>query len=187
MGLVGLVGLVGRSAESGRSGGSALPWVRHRPQPSAHQTHQPTRPTRPTRPTTTGPSLAPRRSPVEARSMIRVDSSSARLLAGASALAAAWFAARRLSRRDYSFRDRTVIITGGTRGLGSGDGAALCRRGCASVARSRARRKSSRKPRTSSRRAEAGSAPSPPIFDAPITSAASSIPWSPRATALTFW
>jgi NAD(P)-dependent dehydrogenase (short-subunit alcohol dehydrogenase family) len=50
--------------------------------------------------------------------MIRLDSSSARLLAGASALAAAAFAARRLSRRDYSFRDRTVLITGGTRGLG---------------------------------------------------------------------
>src|SRR5688500_11941237 len=50
--------------------------------------------------------------------MLRVDSSSARLLAGASAVAAAWFAARRLSRRAYSFRDRTVIITGGTRGLG---------------------------------------------------------------------
>ncbi len=50
--------------------------------------------------------------------MIRLDSSSARLLAGVSALTAACFAARRLSRRDYSFRDRTVIITGGTRGLG---------------------------------------------------------------------
>jgi short-subunit dehydrogenase len=50
--------------------------------------------------------------------MIRVDSPSARVLAGASAVAAAWFAARRLSRREYSFRDRTVVITGGTRGLG---------------------------------------------------------------------
>src|SRR5688572_18559063 len=50
--------------------------------------------------------------------MLRVDSSSARLFAGASAVAAAWFVARRLSRRQYSFRDRTVVITGGTRGLG---------------------------------------------------------------------
>ena len=50
--------------------------------------------------------------------MVRVDSPSVRLLAGASAVAAAWFAAHRLSRRDYSFRNRTVLITGGTRGLG---------------------------------------------------------------------
>jgi len=50
--------------------------------------------------------------------MIRLDSPSARLLAGASAVAATWFAARRLSRPEYSFRDRTVIITGATRGLG---------------------------------------------------------------------
>ncbi len=50
--------------------------------------------------------------------MIRLDSPSARFVAGASAVAAAWFAARRLSRSDYSFGNRTVIITGGTRGLG---------------------------------------------------------------------
>jgi short-subunit dehydrogenase len=50
--------------------------------------------------------------------MTRIDSPSIRLLAGASALAAAWYAARRLSRTDYSFRGRTVIVTGGTRGLG---------------------------------------------------------------------
>jgi NAD(P)-dependent dehydrogenase (short-subunit alcohol dehydrogenase family) len=50
--------------------------------------------------------------------MTRLDSPSVRLLAGASALAAAWYAARRLSRTDYSFRGRTVIVTGGTRGLG---------------------------------------------------------------------
>jgi NAD(P)-dependent dehydrogenase (short-subunit alcohol dehydrogenase family) len=50
--------------------------------------------------------------------MIRLDSPSARLLAGASAVAATWFAARHLSRPQYSFRDRTVIITGATRGLG---------------------------------------------------------------------
>lgn len=48
--------------------------------------------------------------------MIRLDTPSARLLAGASAVAAAWFAARRLTRRDYSFRDRAVVITG-ARGL----------------------------------------------------------------------
>jgi len=41
-----------------------------------------------------------------------------RLLAGASAVAAAWYAARKLSRTDYSFRDRTAIVTGATRGLG---------------------------------------------------------------------
>jgi short-subunit dehydrogenase len=50
--------------------------------------------------------------------MTRFDSPSVRLLAGASALAAAWYAARRLSRRDYSFLGRTVVVTGGTRGLG---------------------------------------------------------------------
>ena len=50
--------------------------------------------------------------------MTRLDSPSVRLLAGASALAAAWYAARRLSRSDYSFHGRTVIVTGGTRGLG---------------------------------------------------------------------
>jgi short-subunit dehydrogenase len=50
--------------------------------------------------------------------MIRVDSPSARLLGGASAVAAAWFVVRRLSRREYSFRGRTVVLTGGTRGLG---------------------------------------------------------------------
>ncbi len=50
--------------------------------------------------------------------MIRLDSPSARLVAGASAVTAAWLAARRLSRPHYSFRDRTVVITGGTRGLG---------------------------------------------------------------------
>jgi short-subunit dehydrogenase len=44
--------------------------------------------------------------------------SSIRLIAGAAALAAAWFAARRLSRSRYSFGDRTVVLTGGTRGLG---------------------------------------------------------------------
>jgi short-subunit dehydrogenase len=50
--------------------------------------------------------------------MIRFDSPSARLAAGASAVAAAWFAARRMTRSRYSFRDRTVVVTGGTRGLG---------------------------------------------------------------------
>ena len=50
--------------------------------------------------------------------MTRLDSPSARLLAGASAIAAAWYATRRLSRTNYSFRGRTVIVTGGTRGLG---------------------------------------------------------------------
>jgi short-subunit dehydrogenase len=48
--------------------------------------------------------------------MIRLDTPSARLLAGTSALAAAWFATRRLSRTDYSFRGRTVVLTG-ARGL----------------------------------------------------------------------
>jgi short-subunit dehydrogenase len=48
--------------------------------------------------------------------MIRLDTPSARLLAGASALGAAWFAARRLTRTDYSFQGRTVVITG-ARGL----------------------------------------------------------------------
>jgi short-subunit dehydrogenase len=50
--------------------------------------------------------------------MIRLDSPTARVLAGASAVGAAWLAARRLSRPDYSFRDRTIVVTGGTRGLG---------------------------------------------------------------------
>jgi short-subunit dehydrogenase len=50
--------------------------------------------------------------------MARFDSPSIRLLAGASAVAAAWYAARKLSRTDYSFRDRTAIVTGATRGLG---------------------------------------------------------------------
>jgi short-subunit dehydrogenase len=49
--------------------------------------------------------------------MIRLDTPSARLIAGASALAAAVFAARRLTRTDFTFRDRTVVITG-ARGLG---------------------------------------------------------------------
>jgi short-subunit dehydrogenase len=48
--------------------------------------------------------------------MIRFDTPSARLVAGASALAAAWYAARRLSRIDYSFRGRTIVLTG-ARGL----------------------------------------------------------------------
>jgi short-subunit dehydrogenase len=50
--------------------------------------------------------------------MIRLDTPSARLLAGASAVTAAWFAAGRLTRMEYTFRHRTVVITGGTRGLG---------------------------------------------------------------------
>jgi NAD(P)-dependent dehydrogenase (short-subunit alcohol dehydrogenase family) len=50
--------------------------------------------------------------------MTRLDSPSIRLIAGASAVAAAWYAARRLSRTEYSFRNRTVVVTGGTRGLG---------------------------------------------------------------------
>jgi short-subunit dehydrogenase len=50
--------------------------------------------------------------------MSRTISPSMRLLGAASALAATWYAARRLSRTDYSFRGRTVIVTGGTRGLG---------------------------------------------------------------------
>jgi short-subunit dehydrogenase len=48
--------------------------------------------------------------------MIRLDTPSARLFAGASAVAAAWFAARRLSRTEYTFRNRTVVLTG-ARGL----------------------------------------------------------------------
>lgn len=50
--------------------------------------------------------------------MARLDSRSIRLLAGASAIAGAWYTARRLSRPDYSFHGRTVVVTGGTRGLG---------------------------------------------------------------------
>ncbi len=52
--------------------------------------------------------------------MIRLDSPTSRVLAGASAVGAAWLAARRLSRPRYSFRDCTILITGGTRGLGFG-------------------------------------------------------------------
>ena len=51
--------------------------------------------------------------------MPRVYSPSVRLLAAASALASAYLVTRRLtSRTNYSFRDRTVVITGGSRGLG---------------------------------------------------------------------
>jgi short-subunit dehydrogenase len=52
------------------------------------------------------------------RRMARTHAPELRLLAGASAIAVAWYAARRLSRTEYSFHGRTVIITGGTRGLG---------------------------------------------------------------------
>jgi short-subunit dehydrogenase len=50
--------------------------------------------------------------------MTRLDSPTVRFFAGASAVAAAYYAARRLSRTGYSFRGRTVLITGATRGLG---------------------------------------------------------------------
>jgi NAD(P)-dependent dehydrogenase (short-subunit alcohol dehydrogenase family) len=47
-----------------------------------------------------------------------LDSPTSRVLAGASAVGAAWFAARRLNQCDYTFRNRTILVTGGTRGLG---------------------------------------------------------------------
>jgi short-subunit dehydrogenase len=46
-----------------------------------------------------------------------LDSRTTRVIATASAVAAGYIAARYL-RTDYSFHDRTVILTGGTRGLG---------------------------------------------------------------------
>jgi short-subunit dehydrogenase len=48
--------------------------------------------------------------------MVRLDTPTARFVAGASAAAAALFAVRRLTRQQYSFRDKTVVITG-ARGL----------------------------------------------------------------------
>jgi short-subunit dehydrogenase len=48
--------------------------------------------------------------------MIRLDTPAARAFAGVSAAAATVFAIRRLTRTEYSFRDRTVVITG-ARGL----------------------------------------------------------------------
>jgi short-subunit dehydrogenase len=48
--------------------------------------------------------------------MIRLDTPAARAVAGASAAVAALYAVRRLTRKEYSFHDRTVVITG-ARGL----------------------------------------------------------------------